>query len=735
MTEKYYAHSLEGKPKSEWQLLDRHLKNVAKTARSFAQTFGAGDWACLAGGWHDIGKYSVEFQQMLGIEEGNDAHIETKPGRVDHSSAGAQHAFNLLRDKGKLLAYAIAGHHAGLPDGKENDRKCLTARLDKIIPDYSACPDRIRNIGEPTAPPFTPSGKRLGFQLSFFVRMIFSCLVDADFLDTEQFLDIDKSAWRKGYPSLALLSKKLTAELDSLTARDPLKPINKKRASILKNCLDAADCRQGLFSLTVPTGGGKTLSSLAFALKHALKYDLRRIIYVIPYTSIIEQNAAVFRDILGEDAVLEHHSNFEPKEEDHRSRLASENWDAPLIVTTNVQFFESLFGRRSSRCRKIHNIANSVVILDEAQMLPVPLLKPCLEVLKELSSAYRTTIVLCTATQPALSTTESFKDGLDEVQEMIPNPRELYNDLKRVQTTVLPTLADDELADKLAEHEQVLCIVSTRKHARSVFEKICKKVVEEGCYHLSALMCPAHRTKKFGEIRDAIKKDQPCWVVSTQLIEAGVDIDFPVVFRSLAGIDSIAQAAGRCNREGGLPQGGHVYVFLPEAGLPPGHLRQTAQAAETVMGHHDDPLLLEAVYEYFRTLYWTQGEQSLDEHQVLHDLSESTNRLDFPFRKVDEKFKIIRDNMESVIIPWKEKEKKVEELIEHLRYNKYPARYMRKVQPFTVQVRPKAFCNLRPALESIRDQYYVLRNMDLYREDLGLCPEDPTFHEPESLIG
>ena len=362
----------------------------------------------------------------------------------------------------------ISGHHAGLLDGKSNDA-CLYKRLKKEnIPGYSSCPEHILNTKKLGNLPFDlniHNPKRFGFQISFFIRMIYSCLVDADFLDTEAFMDKGKSLWRKGYPTLAELNNTLSFALNQL-AKDAFKtPINNQRAAILKDCLNAAGSSQGLFSLTVPTGGGKTLSSLAFAMKHALKYNLKRIIYVIPYTSIIEQNAAVFRDILGENAVLEHHSNFEPDEEDHRSRLASENWDAPVIVTTNVQFFESLYRSRSSRCRKIHSIASSVVILDEAQMLPLPLLKPCLEVLKELSSAYGTSIVLCTATQPAL-TTETFKEGLEGVREIVSDPGKLYVNFKRVQIEKLPVISDDELANRLNEYKQVLCVVNTRKHAR-----------------------------------------------------------------------------------------------------------------------------------------------------------------------------------------------------------------------------------------------------------------------------
>ena len=388
--------------------------------------FGAGDWGYLAGIWHDLGKYSQEFQRYLTLTGDADAHIEAKPGRVDHSTAGAQHAFGKSKNEGKLMAYAIAGHHAGLLNGKDNEGSCLAARLQKVIPSWDACPDWLLRLPILKELPFPLDKNSFCFQLSFFARMVYSCLVDADFLDTERFMDEEKSQWRQGYPSLEILHAKLKAHLEQLTAKASPTPINGHRADILKHCIDAADQQPGLFSLTVPTGGGKTLSSLAFAMKHALRFGRKRIIYVIPYTSIIEQNAAVFRDILGEDAVLEHHSNFDPEEEDHRSRLAAENWDAPLIVTTNVQFFESLFACRSSRCRKIHRIADSVVILDEAQMLPVPLLKPSLEVLRELALNYRTTIVLCTATQPALSTSETFKDGLEGVREIIPDPAALY---------------------------------------------------------------------------------------------------------------------------------------------------------------------------------------------------------------------------------------------------------------------------------------------------------------------
>jgi CRISPR-associated endonuclease/helicase Cas3 len=419
MDREYYAHSLPGKPPEEWQRLEDHLRAAAEKARHFADSFGAGEWGYVAGLWHDLGKYSEEFQTRLAALSDPDAHIETRPGRPDHSTAGAQHAQKALKDAGRLLAYAIAGHHAGIPDGNNNEPSCLVRRLEKTIPTYAAAPRPTLDQTVSLKLPFALYPNRHWFQLSFFVRMIFSCLVDADFLDTERFMDSERSPWRQGYPELSTLEDKLMRHLDELGSRARVTPINQHRRSVLQECLDAADWNPGLFSLTVPTGGGKTLSSLAFALKHAIRYDMERVIYVIPYTSIIEQNAAVFRNILGDNAVLEHHSNFDPQEEDHRSRLASENWDAPLIVTTNVQFFESLFSTRSSRCRKLHNIARSVVILDEAQMLPVPLLKPCLEALRELSTSYGTTIVLCTATQPSLTRSAEFTDGLEGVREII----------------------------------------------------------------------------------------------------------------------------------------------------------------------------------------------------------------------------------------------------------------------------------------------------------------------------
>lgn len=731
-----------------------HLKHTADLAEKFASVFQASRWGYTAGLWHDIGKYSAEFQNMLKAANAIDAHIEgetkSHKKRVDHSTAGAQYVAKTLDDAGRLLAYVIAGHHAGLPNGSDGAEggSSLEARLSKKIPETSPPGDFLQLLKHETLGardlPFTLDQKRFGFQISFFIRMLYSALVDADYLDTEAFFDTEKSSRREGYPTLVELEGPLFAELKRLKDKTGPSPsnVNRRRAEILRDCLAAAEKEPGLFSLTVPTGGGKTLSSLAFGIRHALKHGLRRIIYVIPFTSIIEQNAKVFRKIFAEvslDAVLEHHSNFEPEKENHRSRLACENWDAPIIVTTNVQFFESLFANRSSRCRRLHNIAGSVVILDEVQTLPAKYLRPCIETLRELSESYRTSIVLCSATQPALRVRDDFCEGLENVREIISDTVGLFADMKRVKAQLLfdtsheklagEILPDEQLAVKIRSHEQVLCVVNTRKHARVIFERIQET---GGAYHLSALMCPAHRTKVFNEIRGRIKDDKPCRVVSTQLIEAGVDIDFPAVYRAMAGIDSIAQAAGRCNREG-KQDCGTVYVFNPESEIPPGFFRETAQTSEGVIRHFpDDFLCLDAIEEFFRDYYWSKG-YLLDEKNILSELHAGAGRGNFPFKKIAGDFRFIENEGKPVIVPWGDDGEK---LVKTIRNAPPDYSFNRKAQRFTVQIYPNVWKGLvdTGCVEILHDQYPVLIREDLYRDDLGLCPEDTGYLDPERMI-
>jgi len=384
--------------------------------------------------------------------------------------------------------------------------------------------------------------------------------VDADYLDTEEFICQGTKAQRDGYKTIGFLKVLFDEHINNMIAGSKETDVNSVRKEVLNNCRQAAESKPGLFSLTVPTGGGKTLSSVAFALDHILynnKNDKglkkKRIIYVIPYTSIIEQTAKVLADIFGADNVVEHHSNLDPEKETERSRMASENWDAPIIVTTNVQFFESLFAAKPSRCRKLHNIVNSVVILDEAQLLPEKWLTPCVEAINQLATNYGATILLSTATQPALP-------GLMKPTEIIEGVQVIYDRLKRTEIN-LPVDMDvlvswEEMARKLQKHEQVLCILNTKRDCRELFA-----LMPKGTVHLSTWMCGEHRSKVIAEIKTKLEQKQPIRVISTQLVEAGVDIDFPAVYRAFAGLSSIAQAAGRCNREGKLEKG-EVHVLF-----------------------------------------------------------------------------------------------------------------------------------------------------------------------------
>ena len=722
---KYYAHT-QGDDEGNWQLLAEHLAGVAERAQAFGVSFGAGNWTELAGMLHDAGKCLPAFQTYL--REGG------RRGSVDHSSPGAALAVERLgRQAGTLLAYAVAGHHGGMPDGCSPEHG-LDQRLDKghglaqdIPPE---CLERLAALVAPIRLPFALDPDRLGFELSFFTRMLFSCLVDADWLDTEAFLSPDKDQTRAGYPTVDALRAVLDPALDDKTRTASPSAVNRLRAEILTACRAAAELAPGLFSLTVPTGGGKTLSSLAFALRHAAKHGLDRVIYVIPYTSIIEQTAAVFRNTLGATAVVEHHSSFTPDEEDLRQRLAAENWDAPLVVTTAVQFFESLFSNTPSRCRKLHNIARSVVILDEAQMLPPDLLKPCVEAIRELALHYRTSLVLCTATQPALLRSAECPWGLKDVREIAPDPGHLHAALRRVGAIREPTpLSDVDVADRLSGLNQVLCIVNTRPHARALFQLLGPR---EEAFHLSAAMCPAHRSAKLAEIKAALREGRPCRVVSTQLVEAGVDVDFPEVLRAMAGLDSLAQAAGRCNREGGLPGLGRLTVFEPADWPLPKRFRMVAQAAESALRRAGgDPLALAAVEDYFRELYWMRGDQ-LDKEDILPQLRDGARELLFPFREVAKRFRVIKSLGEPIIIPWDDAPRAA---LRELEYAEFAAAPLRKLQRYTVQVYPWELARLEAerAVRRVRERFAVLEDMRWYDPDLGLFLDQQPELMPEEL--
>lgn len=383
-TDAFWAHTKEGRPEEEWQSLEDHLRGVADAASRFAAPFHAEEWARAAGLWHDIGKYSAAFQEYLRAAGALDVHSADALPRTDHSSAGAQHAAVQFPGLGHLIAYVIAGHHAGLPDADGPSRSTLRERLRKAVEPWDSAPPQLTDLPEPTPPPAllaflqTEHAAESGLGVSLFTRMLFSALVDADFLDTERFMAPERAKERGEWPA-GILARMLEALETRLKAfGPPVGEVNRRRVQVAEACRQAAIRRPGIFTLTVPTGGGKTLSSILFGLHHAREHGLRRIVYVAPFTSIIEQNADVFRDVFRTttesgvpDPVVEHHSNLDPDQETDQSRRATEDWAAPLVVTTAVQFYESLFANRSSRCRKLHNLTGSVIILDEAQSLPL----------------------------------------------------------------------------------------------------------------------------------------------------------------------------------------------------------------------------------------------------------------------------------------------------------------------------------------------------------------------------
>lgn len=724
----YYAHSTDNPDKSDWQLLEDHLANVSRLAEEFADIFNAGQWGKYAGLLHDAGKATQAFQQRL----------EGKPDRVDHSTFGTRLAKERTGKLGLLLSYAIAGHHGGLPDGG-NQRTELHYRLQ-----HNKIPEDIELLLEMDGPedltlPFTLSRERTGFSLSFFARMIFSCLVDADFLDTETFCSPHKAAFRPKKIKKQLfhnLSQRLDTFLQAKNQQADKTVVNTLRQTIFNQCKNKAKLPQKIFSLTVPTGGGKTFSSMAFALEHAVIHSLQRIIYAIPFTSIIEQNAKVFQEALGPEHILEHHCNykendtFEEQAYNRKRGLVSENWDIPIVVTTNVQFFESLFSNKPSRCRKLHNIAGSVIVLDEAQAIPTEYLEPCVAALHELVENYGCTLLLCTATQPAFNDSNNLRMAFPEVTEIVENPESIFNKLRRTEVIFLGKLTDDDLVEYLSKKQQTLCIVSTKAHARAIFEQL---QGQEGLFHLSTNMYPIHRRSVLEDIRTRLKEKKPCCVISTSLVEAGVDLDFPTVFRAMAGLDSIAQAAGRCNREGKMNGLGKVYVFEEKKPVSmPWLKRCITRAGETLRTMPDAaPLDLKVMRRYFELLY---DVQDLDNKQILNLLNPPLNKdLHIPFKEAAQLFRFIEDESVGVIVG---DENEAKELIQELRYTEYPRSTIRKLQQYSVSVRSKDLALLihSGAVEMIHEEYPVLCNKNVYDDHVGLCIDHGKTWNPESLI-
>ena len=700
----YLAHTLEDSDRT--QPLLEHLVDTAELAKKFAQAFGAGSQAYRCALGHDIGKYADAAQ----------LHLRGKAGRVDHSTAGALEMFR-LRDI--PAAFCIAGHHAGLPDmgTKVDAASTLSARLryraGKEIELYDAFHAEVK-FPDAEIPQKAVCDPLDSF---FFIHMLYSTLVDADWLDTEAFVS-DGAVSRKLGESLEVLSQKLDMHVSQWW--DATTELNRRRSHILKQLMDEGDRPRGIYTLTVPTGGGKTVSSMGFALRHALAHSngdtaLRRIIYVIPYTSIIEQTQEVFERIFGSENVIAHYANVDyPEDEngrisdvDKRRLLASENWDAPIILTTAVQFFESLFGNRSSRCRKLHNIANSVLIFDEAQMLPPDYLEPCVWAISQLVSNYGCTSVLCTATQPSLNPLikKWIPEGARELCEDTVGNHEFF---RRVDYQKEGVLSDEALAEKLSQEKQVLCIVNRRDQAQRLYGML----PEKNRFHLSTAMTAEHRRSILNMVQSLLDDGETCRVVSTSLIEAGVDVDFPSVYRAVAGLDSMIQAAGRCNRNGEPgARRGIVHLFDTERPSPRG-MAQAIAAARRIMEQFEDIALPQAVKAYFDSYYYQLKDGRAKDAAEIMPLMQK-----LAFRTVADKFHLIDSAAFTVYVPRGEGRKLTNDFLNGNREKSL----IRKMGSYAVPVYPDTY-----------RAYMELGCITPISENAGVLKDVKTYYSEES---
>ena len=699
----FYSHITE---EGKFEPVAEHLKNTAVLASKFSESFDTEKQAHLIGLMHDIGKYSIEFQNRL-----------CGGKKVDHSTAGAYECY--LRNQ-IPAAFCIAGHHAGIPDrGNRSylDEGTLMGRLhrakDNKIPDYSSWkkyvsfPDvkiPFRQIKDPQ-------------EFYMYCKMLFSCLVDADYLATESFMN-GSERFLGGAYDFNILKKKLDNYVSGWFP--PSGELNKCRCAILQSCKDKSSYEKGLFTLTVPTGGGKTVASLAFALNHAYVHGMNRIIYVIPYTSIIEQTADVFRKILGSENVLEHHSNAmneidsDPEFKKDVLIQATENWDAPVVVTTAVQFFESIFSNKPSKSRKLHNISNSVVIFDEAQMLPIPFIRPCIYAISQLLLHFGITAVLCTATQPALD--DLFKLYMGEKcfyqKELCPSDMLRNRIFERTKYETTGLLSWEQIAKKMNSSKQALCIVNSRKNAKKLYDLL----EGEGKFHLSTLMTPASRRQKLSEIHRLLKEGRECRLVSTSLIEAGVDIDFPFVMRQEAGIDSLLQSGGRCNREGKhSKEESKVLIFRTEEKNPEVFL-QNISAARLTMRSFTDFTVPEAIHFYYSELLDLKGEKGQDREKILGLINKQA------FKSISERFHLIDNNTFTVYIP---QDQTSSELIDQLKKGVFSRQLFQKLTPYAVNIYEDHLKRLFESgdIAAIKDGIFCLLNTKLYNMDYGLSME------------
>lgn len=697
---KYLAHIRE----NERQTIEEHLEGTAKHAEQFAAAFGGESYARTAGWYHDIGKCSDAFLTRL-LEQGP---------KVDHASAGA---YELQRQGQMIEAMCVAGHHSGLLDmGNVNVPKTGTfaGRIQKVqnkqVPTYQI-PEMIKQ--QPIVCPYPVDILTSPFSISFFTRFLFSCLVDADFLDTEQFMT---GVARTPTTGLSELLDRFHAYIDQQFS-NPKTVLNQMRTNLLRQCIQASEKPSGLYSLTIPTGGGKTIASLGFALEHAKKWGKTHIIYVIPYTSIIEQNAEVFRSILGRENVLEVHSNVEYDENTENTLLwkQSENWDVPVVVTTAVQFFESLFSNKSSICRKLHNFANAVLIFDEAQLLPEDHLTPCVNAIAELVQHFHSTALLCTATCPDFS---YFFQGYTDltIESLITMDAADWNVFQRNQILWDETMTEQALQYQLQKTSQVLCIVNKKSTAVTLYEEV---KAHPNTYCLTRFLTAEDRSEQLRRIRQHLKQKESVCVIATSLVEAGVDVDFPEVYRELTGLDSILQAAGRCNRNQRKSiDTSYVHVFSFETNLPD----NPTQACLTVHRKHIELDTKEAISDYFnhfyRSLLATQTQESsqTDKYHIMKE----TNQ--FNFATIGRTFHMIGNRLYTVYIPTPENEEAIQAVSQH----RATIVDYRRLQRSSVSVYETHMQMLYPYLELIPNtNTAILRNKNLYDKHKGLLTKDP----------
>lgn len=710
------------------QINAEHSNNVAKLARSFADELGMGMWGYVLGMLHDKGKESDAFQSYIRKESGFTPEAKCSLEH-NHAFVGGIIAKSIYgKGSESLLCNQIISHHSGLHDYCQ-----IEETLKKDIPsDVNRCVEKIHL----NRPPFSLSPikgcKGMTSDANHLSRMLFSCLVDADYLDTELFMDEKSARKRINGISLQSLLPLLETYIDNLQKRSSESEVNAIRRTVQERCVSVSNVEKGFYSLTVPTGGGKTLSSLVWALRHAVHNGMKRIIIAIPYTSIIVQTASILKQIFGEEAVLEHHSNFDPqslksKEMQHKAKLATENWDYPIVVTTNVQLFESMFSNKPSDCRKLHNIVNSVIILDEVQTLPTDYLQPIVDALKSYQRMFGISVLFTTASQPVLSgliegcNPKAAFQGIDNITEIIPKEYVLHDKLRRVRLEIDNTGSTyDEIADQLSQHNKVLCIVNTRNDARELFERLPKEGLT---IHLSRMMCPRHVSKAIQEIKQALSDNSETVirVVATQLIEAGVDIDFPVVYRQEAGLDSILQAAGRCNREGKLDMA-TTYVFsLSDEHKLYGRIID-ANNARLNMVNVNDWFASEAMTEYFRQLYCRK--ETFDKKDIKTLLYKPTEMC---FAEAAKEFRLIEETGKTVYVNMDDSL----ELVERLKNNGITYSLMKQLSQYSVNIHERDFLKLLSygAIEEVIEGIYVVNDRAQYDENIGLRLDNHWMNE------